>query len=256
MDAVADHDVFDAHFHVIDSRFPLVPNNGFLPDPFTVGDYLRRVEGLHITGGAVVSGSFQEFDQSYLKDALAQLGPSFVGVTQIPADATDAEILELDRVGVRAVRFNLYRGGSAALADVDTLARRVHDLAGWHAEFYLDAAGLAELEPTLSALPQVSVDHLGMSDDSSGALVRLVESGMVVKATGFGRISVKDPAALMRSIVTANPAALIFGTDLPSTRAATPFQNSDVERISEAVGADHAHAVLAANARRLYRIAS
>ena len=254
MDTVADYDVFDAHFHVIDPRFPLVPNNGYLPDPFTVGDYLRRVDGLYVTGGAVVSGSFQAFDQTYLKDALAQLGPSFVGVTQIPADATDADILELDRVGVRAVRFNLYRGGSATLADVDTLARRVHDLAGWHAEFYLDAADLPDLEPTLAALPQVSVDHLGMSDDSSGALLRLVESGMVVKATGFGRINVGDPEALMRSIVTANPAALIFGSDLPSTRAATPFQNSDVERIADAVGADHIHAVLATNARRLYRL--
>ena len=47
---------------------------------------------------------------------------------------------------MRAVRFNLYRGGSATLADVDTLARRVHDLAGWHSEFYLDAADLADLE--------------------------------------------------------------------------------------------------------------
>ena len=35
-------------------------------------------------GGAVVSGSFQGFDQSYLLDALDQLGPSFVGVTQLP----------------------------------------------------------------------------------------------------------------------------------------------------------------------------
>lgn len=254
MDAVADYDVFDAHFHVIDPRFPLVPNTGYLPDPFTAGDYLRRVDGLHVSGGAVVSGSFQAFDQTYLKDALAQLGPSFVGVTQVPTEVTDAEILDLDRVGVRAIRFNLYRGGSATLADVDTLARRVHDLAGWHAEFYLDAADLPELEATLAALPQASVDHLGMSDDSSGALLRLAQAGMVVKATGFGRIKVTDPEALMRSIVTANPAALIFGSDLPSTRAATPFNNSDVERIADAVGAEHVHAVLAGNARRLYRV--
>jgi len=254
MDTVADHDVFDAHFHVIDPRFPLVGNNGYLPDPFTVGDYLHRVDGLHVTGGAVVSGSFQEFDQTYLKNALTQLGSSFVGVTQIPADTTADEILDLDRAGVRAVRFNLYRGGSATLADVDSLARRVHDLAGWHAEFYLDAADLVDLEPTLAALPRVSVDHLGMSDDSSGALLRLVEAGMVVKATGFGRMKVADPDALMRSILDANPAALIFGSDLPSTRAATPFRDSDIDRVADAIGADHVGAVLATNARALYRL--
>jgi predicted TIM-barrel fold metal-dependent hydrolase len=253
---VADYDeVFDAHFHVIDPRFPLVPNNGYLPDPFTVSDYLGRVGRLPVSGGAVVSGSFQAFDQTYLKDALAQLGPSFVGVTQIPVDIIDDDILELDRAGVRAVRFNLYRGGSATLADVDTLARRVHDLAGWHSEFYLDGADLVHLEPTLAALPQVSIDHLGMSDDPSGALLRLVEAGMVVKATGFGRMNVSDPDALMGSIVKANPAALIFGSDLPSTRAATPFQDSDIDRVVDAVGAEYLDAVLADNARLFYRLA-
>ena len=245
--------IFDAHFHIIDSRYPLEPNNGYLPHPFTVADYRKRVEPLHVTGGAVVSGSFQAFDQSYLKDALAQLGPGFVGVTQIPVDASDDDIIALDRAGVRAVRFNLYRGGSAALGDVDTLARRVYEVAGWHSEFYLDAAALPELEPTLAALPRIGIDHLAMSDDS-GALLRLVESGAVVKATGFGRIGVTDPDALMRRIVHVNPAALIFGSDLPSTRAAIPFQDSDIDRVADAVGAAHTGAVLETNARTFYRL--
>ncbi|MFN8033760.1 MAG: amidohydrolase family protein [Mycobacterium sp.] len=251
---MAGYDVFDAHFHVIDPRFPLVPNNGYLPEPFTAADYLQRVGALRAIGGAVVSGSFQAFDQSYLKDALAQLGPSFVGVTQIPVNTTDAEILDLDRAGVRAVRFNLYRGGSATLADVDTLARRGYEVAGWHSEFYLDAADLADLEPTLAALPKVSIDHLGMSDDPTDALLRLVEAGLVVKATGFGRMHIGDPKSLMRAIVDANPAALIFGTDLPSTRAATPFQDTDIDRVADAVGAERVHDVLVGNARRLYRL--
>ncbi len=247
--------VFDAHFHIIDPRFPLVPNNGYVPEMFTAADYRERVAALDVTGGAVVSGSFQAFDQTYLKDALAQLGPGFVGVTQIPADAGDDEIVALDRAGVRAVRFNLYRGGSATLADVDTLARRVHEVAGWHSEFYLDASELPELESTLAALPQIGVDHLAMSDDTSGALLRLVETGTVVKATGFGRIGVTDPDELMRAIVGVNPAALIFGSDLPSTRAAIPFQDSDIDRIADTVGAEHVDAVLDGNARRFYRLA-
>jgi predicted TIM-barrel fold metal-dependent hydrolase len=77
----------------------------------------------------------------------------------------------------------------------------------------------------------------------------------VVKATGFGRISVTDPDALIRAIVAVNPAALIFGSDLPSTRAAIPFQDSDIDRIADAVGAEHAHAVLEGNARSFYRLA-
>ena len=84
--------------------------------------------------------------------------------------------------------------------------------------------------------------------------MRLVESGTVVKATGFGRIAVADPDALMRRIVDVNPAALIFGSDLPSTRAAIPFQDSDIDRVADAVGAEYVHAVLASNARNFYRL--
>ncbi len=102
-----DHKVFDAHFHIVDPRFPLVPNNGYLPDAFTCDSYLKRINGYNLVGGAVVSGSFQGFDQSYLLDALETLGPSFCGVTQIPADTPDDTIIRLNAGGVRAVRFNL-----------------------------------------------------------------------------------------------------------------------------------------------------
>lgn len=62
--------IFDAHCHIIDPQFPLIANNGYLPDPFGVGDYLATVQPLGVQGGAVVSGSFQGFDQGYLLQAL------------------------------------------------------------------------------------------------------------------------------------------------------------------------------------------
>jgi predicted TIM-barrel fold metal-dependent hydrolase len=246
--------VFDAHFHIVDPRFPLVPNNGFVPDAFTAEDYVTQVAPLGVTGGAVVSGSFQAFDQGYLLAALEKLGPGYVGVTQLPADVPDETIVELDDAGVRAVRFNLYRGGSAGLSEIDQLARRVHAIAGWHSELYVDAKDLPDLAHTLRGLPQVTVDHLGMSDDTTGTLLDLVENGLVVKATGFGRMDVSDPEALMAAIVKANPAGLVFGTDLPSTRARVPFQASDLDRVADAVGADHVEAVLSTNGRALYRL--
>ena len=67
--------------------------------------------------GAVISGSFQAFDQDYLVDALSRLGPAYVGVTQLPAAASDEELKELDSAGVRAVRFNLKRGGSPSTSN-------------------------------------------------------------------------------------------------------------------------------------------
>jgi len=61
-----------------------------------VSNLLHEIDRIHIDLylQAVVSGSFHGFDQSYLLDALALLGPGFVGVTQLPATVTDDEIRE------------------------------------------------------------------------------------------------------------------------------------------------------------------
>jgi predicted TIM-barrel fold metal-dependent hydrolase len=243
--------LFDSHFHIIDPAHPLVENNGYLPGPFTTGDYLSRVRDLNVVGGAVVSGSFQSFDQGYLLDALAQLGPGFVGVTQLPADTSDERIRELNDAGVRAVRFNLRRGGSAGPADLTRFARRVHDLVGWHTELYVDSRELGELSPTLRSLPAVSIDHLGLHPDGLPTLLRLVEAGVKVKATGFGRIDL-DPVAAVKAIMSVDPAALMVGTDLPSTRARRPFEDHDLGIIAEAVGPEHLEAVFRGNAEAFY----
>lgn len=243
--------VFDAHLHIIDPAHPLIENDGYLPDPFTVDDYRDRTAGLGITGGAVVSGSFQGFDQSYLVAALAELGPTYVGVTQIPADVDDALIVALDEAGVRAVRFNIRRGGSAGLDDLDRLARRVHDLVGWHAELYIDSHALDELSPRVAALPAVSIDHLGLHEDGLPSLLRLVEHGVKVKATGFGRVEL-DPVRVIERIMAIDPTALMVGTDLPSTRAERPFEEHDFQIIRDAVAPEHHAAVFWGNAEALY----
>lgn len=243
--------VFDAHLHIIDPNYPLQANNGYLPPPFTVEDYRARVAALGVAGGAVVSGSFQGFDQSYLTAALAALGPGYVGVTQIPADTSVAEIERLDSSGVRAVRFNVRRGGSADIAEVDRLARRVYAVAGWHAEFYIDSRELAPLHATLAALPRISIDHLGLRADGLPDLLRLVEAGAYVKATGFGRLDF-DPGPAMKQILAINPHALVFGTDLPSTRAPRPFSDNDLTGLADLLGPEGSANVLWHNAAALY----
>ena len=243
--------LFDAHLHIIDPAHPLAENNGYLPEPFTVDDYRARVDGLDVRGGAVVSGSFQAFDQGYLRDALAALGPTFVGVAQIPADTSDTDILSLHEAGVRGVRFNAARGGSASLDDLNRLARRVHHLAGWHVELYIDARFLANTWEQVATLPAVSIDHMGLHLDGLPQLLRLVEHGAKVKATGFGRVDL-DPAAAIRAIMAVDPTALMAGTDLPSTRARRPFENADLELIRRAVEPEQLNAVLWDNAAEFY----
>lgn len=246
------HGLFDAHLHIIDPRFPLRANQGYLPKQFTCHDYLERVQRWNVRGGAVVSGSFQGDDQDYLRAALKQLGPTFAGVTQLPARVTDSEIIDLDAAGVRGVRFNLRRGGMHGIQHLDTLARRVHELAGWHAELYVDAGELPGLFRTLVALPALSIEHLGLSRRGLATLLRLAERGVRVKATGFGRVDFDVPGALC-DLYAAHPGALMFGTDLPSTRAPRPFAAEDISIIVDTLGADRARRVLYQNAVDFYR---
>lgn len=244
--------LFDAHLHIIDPHFPLVANQGYLPDPFTVTDYRARTAAYNLVGGAVVSGSFQAFDQSYLRAALAELGPGFVGVTQLPATVSDGEILDLHQAGVRAVRFNLKRGGSAEIDDLEAMALRVHALAGWHVELYADARDLGELVPLLTRLPAVSVDHLGLSSAGLPTLLKLVAAGVRIKATGFGRVDFPVATALQQ-LCAVNPDALLFGTDLPSTRAARPYADEDFLLVIETLGEELARKVFCDNALNFYR---
>ncbi|NLG56689.1 MAG: amidohydrolase family protein [Rhodococcus sp.] len=245
--------MFDAHLHIIDPRFPLVENHGYLPKPFTISDYRERTSHLNVTGGAVVTASYQGTDQTYLRTTLDELGPGWVGVTQLDLDATDEDIVELDRAGVRAVRFNLRRSATD-LRLLTAQALRAFDLVGWHAEFYVDATLLLSLEPVFAKLPAVSIDHLGMSTRGLPYLLDLVDRGARVKATGFGRTTIKDVAEVLRRIHAVNPEALMFGTDLPGSRARRVFEDADLELVAEALGdGDGWDAVTGGNARRWYR---
>jgi predicted TIM-barrel fold metal-dependent hydrolase len=245
--------LFDTHFHIIDFRFPVQENQGFMPPSFPVDTYRERTHGLRISGGCVVSGSFQGFDTAFMLDALRKFGPTFVGVIQMPASISDEEIQRLDAAGVRGVRFNLVRGGSASIDDLDQVARRVFDLVNWHAELYADARDLEPMYSTLAALPAVSIAHLGLSQAGFPTLLKLAEKGMKVKATGFGRVVDLDVPAALRDLAKANPDCLMFGTDLPSQRARRPFLPSDVDLIRGSLDQSLWNKVFSENAIAFYR---
>jgi len=244
--------LFDSHFHIIDQRFPLEENNGFLPEPFSCADYKERLKNYDLAGGTIVSGSFQALDQSYLIAALKELGPSYVGVTQLPATVSDDEVLALNDAGVRGVRFNLKRGGSEGIENLETFARRLYDLAGWHVELYVDARDLPNLFELLVSLPSVSIAHLGLSGAGFSTLLKLAEKGIVIKATGFYRVDF-DVKQALQQIMSVNPNTLVFGTDLPSTRSARPYLDDDYCLVVEAVGEEVAGKVFFDNAITFYR---
>ena len=243
--------IFDAHFHIIDFDFPIVENQGYTPPSYVTSDYQNETVDLNVQGGAIVSGSFQGFDQDYLLKALKQMGPTFCGVTQLPFTVTDDEIKNLNNKGVRALRFNIKRGGSEDLSKLDYFARRVYDLVGWHSELYIDAKKLPDIASIIESLPAISIDHLGLSEEGLPHLLNLVDKGVRVKATGFGRVEL-DVEKALKLIYDVNPDALMFGTDLPSTRAKRPFEYGDIELMQQLFDEQAANKVLYTNAYQWY----
>ncbi|HIV74630.1 MAG TPA: amidohydrolase family protein [Candidatus Pseudogracilibacillus intestinigallinarum] len=243
--------IFDAHFHIIDFDFPIKENQGYMPPSYVVEDYQTEVKDLNVRGGAIVSGSFQGFDQGYLLKALEQLGPTYCGVTQVPSTITDEEIIELNNKGVKALRFNIKRGGSEDISKLDYFARRVYDLVGWHSELYIDSKNLPEMVSTIEKLPAISIDHLGLSEEGLPHVLKLVDQGVRVKATGFGRVELHVKNALQQ-IYDTNPDALMFGTDLPSTRAKRRFERADIELIQSIFDEKATDKILYTNAQNWY----
>jgi hypothetical protein len=97
------------------------------------------------------------------------------------------------------------------------------------------------------------VDHLGMTRAGLPVLLDLVAAGVRVKATGFGRVDLDVPAALA-AIAARNPDALMFGTDLPSTRAKRPFEAADIALVETTLGPVLAEKALWRNGRAAYRL--
>jgi predicted TIM-barrel fold metal-dependent hydrolase len=251
---------FDALLHVFDPRFPLQPNQRFVPQPYSAEDYrhqagqLLAVAGMRPEGGAIVAPSFTGARPDALLSALQELGPGYVGVAQLTADVTDEEITRLDAAGVRATRLNLVRRVHVDddLADQLALARRTRAVAGWHLELYVRSTDLPGLADRLPPADGLVVDHLGLTAAGLPALLALASAGARVKATGFARGDLDVPQAL-RALHLANPQALVTGTDLPGTRSPQAITAADLMLLRHTFEGDDLDRVVYRNALSLYR---
>jgi predicted TIM-barrel fold metal-dependent hydrolase len=244
--------IFDAHCHIIDKRYPIVANQGYVPPSYSIEEYRDQTIPLGITAGAIVSGSFHGYDQTYLRALLPVLGPRWVGITQVPPDVPDIEIASLSSIGVRGLRFNIYRGRIDSVDDIVALATRANSIGKWHAEIYTDASALRPHVGKLSKLPQIVIDHMGMNEEGLPVILDLVDAGAKIKVTGFGRVNMNIPRAI-EQIASRNSNALMFGTDLPSTRAKRPFEASDIDLIRNILGPTNTTKTLWSNALKLYK---
>ena len=92
-----------------------------------------------------------------------------------------------------------------------------------------------------------------MTEKGLPVLLDLVDAGACVKATGFGRVNMNVPK-MLEAVARRSPNALVFGTDLPSTRAKRPFDVRDITLIKDVLGKSLSDLVFWNNPRNLYRL--
>ena len=63
-----------------------------------------------------------------------------------------------------------------------------------------------------------------------------------------------DVPKTLEQVARTNPQALVFGTDIPSTRAERPFMPSDVDLVENVLGAELARKAFWDNPLALYRV--
>jgi 2-pyrone-4,6-dicarboxylate lactonase len=158
----------DAHCHVFGPGrlFPYAPERKYTPCDAPKEKLWQLRDLLGFERNVIVQATCHGADNRAVVDALLSSEDRARGVATVREDITDAELHELDRAGVRGVRFNFVR----RLVDVtprdvlEGIAARIAPL-GWHVVLYFEAADLPELQQFVARLPTpVVIDHMGRPD--------------------------------------------------------------------------------------------
>jgi 2-pyrone-4,6-dicarboxylate lactonase len=223
----------DAHCHVFGpaAKFPFAPARKYTPVDASREQLFALRDFLGFSRNVIVQATCHGNDNRAMLDAVIASHGMARGVASIGPDVTDAELRQMDRAGVRGVRFNFGR----RLVDftprevLSEIARRIAPL-DWHVVIYFEAPDLKELEPFFTSLPtKLVVDHMGRPDIALGVdhpqfrrfLDFMADNPNVwSKVSCPERLSLKGPpyddvAPFARLVVENFPDRVLWGTDWP-----------------------------------------
>ena len=222
----------DCHMHIYDAaRFPMPPSKRLPPSNATVAHYRALQKRIGTTRVVVVQPRNYAIDNRVTLDAIAQLGPSARGIAVLHPTVTDAELAELERGGIRGIRFTLGDPATAVVKVdmIEPLAKRIVDR-GWHIQFNLEGEQIVDMAELLRRLPtQMVFDHLanppvadGVNHPSHAIVRSLIDRGRAwVKLSGAYSNSKAGPPAypeatkVAQTFVKAAPERLVWGSDWP-----------------------------------------
>ena len=260
----------DAHIHIYDPRFVATRPGARLTRNATVADYRLLQARLGTARTVVVQPAAYGFDNAVTVDAVAQLGIANARAVAVVAPTiSDAELIELDRLGVRGVRFTQHDPSTAVTTPemIEPVAARIAEI-GWHVQLHVRGEQLLEMAALVERLPNTLViDHMGRMPQPEGdshaafdIVRRLLDSGRAwVKLSGAyldSRVpGYADVRAVARALVKHAPERCVWGSDWPhpTEREAKPDDAALLDLLTDWAGNDETRRrILVDNPARLY----
>jgi len=263
----------DAHCHVFgpSPKFPFAQERKYTPCNAGKDQLYALRDHLGFSRNVIVQATCHGKDNSAMVDACRTAGDLARGIASVSANITEAEIAEMDKAGVRGVRFNFVK----RLVDATpkevflSIADKIKHF-GWHIVVYFEAQDLEELETFLKQLPTtLVVDHMGRPDVTKGVdhpdfqrFVHLMDDNENIwsKVTCPERLTkagppYEDVVPYPAAIVERFPDRVLWGTDWPhpNMKSHMPDDGALVDFIPRiAPTAEQQQKLLVDNPMRLY----
>lgn len=235
----------DAHCHVFGpaAEFPFAPERKYTPCDAGKDKLFALRDYLGFSRNVIVQATCHGKDNRAVVDALKAANGRDVknglarGIATVGPSITEAEIADMDAVGMRGVRFNFVKRlvDSTPKEVFLGIAEKIAKF-GWHIVVYFEAQDLAELIPFLKELPAtIVVDHMGRPDVAKGVdqpdfqrFIRLMEEmpNLWSKVTCPERLSLSGPPyddviPFCQAIVERFPDRVLWGSDWPHPNMTT-----------------------------------
>ncbi|WP_038890099.1 amidohydrolase family protein [Vibrio campbellii] len=263
----------DAHCHVFGpaAKFPYSPARKYTPCDASKEQLFALRDHLGFSRNVIVQASCHSTDNRALVDALETAGELARGIAFVDETITEHELKEMDRAGVRGVRFNFVKRlvDTVPTEKLKAIADKIRPL-GWHVVVYFESQDIDDVTPFLESLNMtVVIDHMGRPDVAKGVdsqefgkFISLMERNPDIwcKVSCPERLTQTPPdysdvVPFAKTLVELFPNRVLWGTDWPhpNMKSHTPDDGHLVDVIPQiATTTEQQKALLVTNPMKLY----